>query len=332
MNNGKIPSTIISSITALICCAAVAITGTSITSKICDNQKEVAQVMAQSAGTQGGSSTAGTDAGFVDNGTAADAGIVDDGTGAVADGTAADATTPAGDTSGTGTASQSSTGSSSTGTGTAAKVITATSGLNSSDVNEVLQYYKLVAAKNAKRQSYVTKMTLADLKGGEGVVGKLLDFIKPIGVKALEKNSTSGENIPGVPAQIKASDWKAAKAENDGTYTTLTITVNNQTDGVNGKTNEGTVGRSIGVLDGIQTAIDEMDGVSADFSKGTAVINYTNAYIKVKVKNSTGEFVKGKCEWHHQVNVTLDNCTVKASILSATLKGTKVVVDYKVTY
>ena len=311
-------NTIIKSVTAVICAAALCISASSAVGTYCDAVKKAAETNAKAVPVyQGSSSGTGT-------GTSTDGGDVtttDDPTAPVEETTAADG--------------EQTTAADNTGSKTEAKkTITLTSGLDSTDKAEVLQYYKLVAEHNKKKPGqYITKMTLESLDGGSGGVGKLISAIEPIGKKALADNSTAGDNIPGTLNTIQVSDWQDAKAVNDGKQTTITINLVPQTDGANGKDNQGTVGRSIGVLNGVQTALDEMGGkVSADFANGKFALKYDHAYISVVVENATGNLVKGKCKWHHQVNVIMDELTAKVSLISATIKGGKAVIDYSVTY
>lgn len=334
--NGNTPEaietkqTVIKAATAVICVIAICLSSTSAIGKYCEALTKAAEVKGTSASTSDGTVASGSSDTYA--GTSTDTNSSDN-TSAPADNTTADdsATDATADSSTTSTDSSSSSNNASKPE--AGKTITLTSGLNSTNVDEVLKYYKLVANANKKKEGqYVTTMALKDLNGGSGAVGSLVSAIKPIGEKALAKNSTANDNIPGTLDKIMAADWQSAKAVNDGTYTTLTIDVKPQKDGPNGKSNEGTVGRSIGVLDGVQTALDEMGGVSADFASAKFELLYDHAYIHVKVKNSTGELVKGSCEWHHQVNVTMDNLTVKVAVLSATLHGASAVIDYSVKY
>ena len=331
MNKSKISVAIINCVTAIVCCVAVAVAGSSITKKICDNQKEIATASASAGASADNVDDYYSDDGYADasadvtGDTAADGTVSTDDVSADGSADTATAGDSASDSASSGSSSQSA------GSASTSKVITATSGLQSTDKAEVLKYYQLVAAKNEKK-TYKTTMTLKKLDGGSGAIGSFISMFEPVAKKALDKNSTENEGVPGVPEKIKVTDWKSATAVNDGTYTTLNIQVVPQTDGPNGKVHEGTVGRSISVLDGVQAAVDQLDGFSADFENGKLALNYKNAYIKVKVKNSTGEFVKGTCEWHHEVNVDLDNLDVKVSFIKVTLNGAKGVVDYKVTY
>lgn len=323
--NAELKQNILKAVTAVVCVGILSLSLSSAMDKYCEAVKAEAEANAKIQASQqvnGGSSNSGSTDTGASNGTSFE--VPGDDTTATDDTTAADDNTTTDDA---GTTTDNG------GAAAETKEITLTSGLNSTDVNEVLKYYKLVAEHNKKKEGqYVTKMSLKSLNGGSGAVGSLVSAIEPIGKSALDKNSTAGDNIPGTLDKIQASDWQNAKAVNDGTYTTITINVKPQTDGAKGKSNEGTVGRSIGVLDGVQTALDQMNGVSADFDNAKFSLVYDHAYIKVKVKNSTGDLVKGSCEWHHQVNVNMDELTAKVTVFKATLKGAKAVIDYSVKY
>ena len=339
MNNGKITAAIINSAAALLCCIAVAVGSSTVANKVCDNKLAIADGFASGAGSSY-SEQAGTDdsQGSVivgENGetTPNDSeGTLDVAVDSASDGTQAESSDSSAQSSSDSAASSSSSSASSqSGSSSAPKEITLAAGLTSTNKEEVLKFYQLAAAKNESK-TFHQSMTLEDLQGGKGAVGGLINAFTPIAKKALEKNSNDNQGVPGTPEAIKASDWKSAKAVNDGTYTTLDIRVVDQTDGANGKSNEGPVGRSISVLDGVQRALDDLDGVTADFSNAKFALKYTNAYIKVKIKNSTGEFVKGTGEWHHTVNVEMDNLNVKLAVFNVTLRGATGRVNYLVTY
>ena len=340
MNNGKIKSAIIGSVASLLCCAIVAAGGTTVANKLCDNKLAVAEKSASGSGASNSESIdADTSDAFADAGTDSTAAETADTGDTSADAaepasadTASDSSTdtPAEAASDSAPASSSSSNSGSKAP-SAPKEITLAAGLTSTNKEEVLKFYQLAAAKNESK-IYHQSMTLVELNGGSGAVGAAINAFRPIAKRALEKNSDDNPGVPGTPEAIRASDWKSAKAVNDGTYTTLDIRVVEQTDGANGKSNEGPVGRSISVLDGVQTALDELDGVTADFSHAKFALKYTDAYIKVKIKNSTGEFVKGTGKWHHTVNVAMDNLNVKLSVFNVTLNGASGKVDYLVTY
>lgn len=322
-NKASVAPSIIKSVAAVACCVTLALTSTSITDKVCENRKAIAEKSGGSASVSSIVDDFAGDATSTDfTGDATDA-VTDDASASADDTSATDDTSAAADDTSSDTSSQDK---------GAAKEITLTSGLSSTNKAEVLKYYKLVAAKNAKAGNYVTKMTMTSLDGGSGAVGGLISAFKPIATSALDKNSVTSDNLPGKPETILESDWESAKAVNDGKFTTVTIKLKDQTDGANGKGYEGTVGRSIGVLDGVQTALDNLPGVSADFANSKFALVYNDAYIKIKVNNATGELVKGANTWHYVVNVIFDNLPVKVTFISATLNGGKGTIDYTITH
>lgn len=193
---------------------------------------------------------------------------------------------------------------------------------------EIVEFYKAAAEKTGKINAN-DQMELVRLEGGSGVVGGLVDLFEPIAKKALAKNSGSVDHVTGGYKNLTADDVSSATAKSDGKYTTVRINLKDQTDGMNGKKDQGHVGHGIYILPGVQTAIDELNGVDVDASQGEVKLHYNNAYIDVKIDNDTGKIVSGK--WHYTVDVSIDNVKAKIGFVSATLKGATGAVDYQVT-
>lgn len=212
----------------------------------------------------------------------------------------------------------------------APKKIALKNGLNSTDVSEVLEFYKLAAAKNIGNH-YHKQMNLISMYGGEKY-DKYISVFEPIAKKAIANNIIDDDPLPGAPQEIKVSDWKSAKAVTDGKYTTVTAEIVPQTDGANGTLYGGPVGRSICVLDGFDTAVNEMPVVSADFENGNVQIEYLNPSISVKINNSTGKFVKGHCKWHYLVHPSLYHLNGKIIGFNITIKNAEGYIDYTVSY
>lgn len=212
------------------------------------------------------------------------------------------------------------------------KEIVLEEGLDSTDIEEVLAFYKLVAAKN-KDKPYNKKLDLISIDGGEGrIIPRAVAVFEPVAKKAIAKNSVTDDPMPGDYQNIRPTDWEKAEAVNDGTYTTIKVRVKTQTDGADGSAFEGPVGRTMTVLDGIQTAMDELPGVSADFEHGRVEIEYQNPSMTVKIRNSTGEFVKGGCTWSYRVHPTLYHLDGKMLGITVPLKNATGYVDYIMTY
>ena len=209
--------------------------------------------------------------------------------------------------------------------------VSLTAGLESTDVAQVLAFYKLAAAKNDVKQ-YTKTLNLISLDGGEGKVGSYVSVFEPIAKKAIAKNSTTGEPLPGKYRTIRPEDWQSATATTDGKTTTIRVQVAPQTDGANGREFDGPVGRSMTVLNGVQMAVDEMPGVSADFANGQVSVAYLNPTITVKVDNSTGKFVPGTCKWTYRVHPLLSSLDAKVLAFNVHLQNAEGYIDYTMSY
>ena len=209
--------------------------------------------------------------------------------------------------------------------------ITLEAGLNSTDVEQVLAFYKLACAKNEKEQ-FTKTLDLISLDGGEGKVASYVGVFEPIAKKAVAKNTVTDDPLPGKYAAIRPEDWKSASAVSDGTYTTIRVQVAEQTDGAKGKAFEGPVGRTMTVLDGVDQAVNEMPGVSADFDSGKVEIAYRNPTMTVKVDNRTGKFVPGTCKWTYRVHTMLYSLDAKVLAFNVHLQNASGVIDYTISY
>lgn len=195
----------------------------------------------------------------------------------------------------------------------------------------IVEFYKAAAIETDKGTFKAQDtMTLESLDGGNGAIGKFISLFEPIAKRALSNNSGDVNSVTGGYEKLSASDVSSAKAVDDGKYTTVTINLKEQVDGMSAPEKEGTVGHGITVLGEVQDAIDALDGVSVDPSGGAIKLRYSNAQINVKIDNATGKIVSGT--WGYKVNITIDNVKASLSIFNITLDGAKGVVDYKITY
>lgn len=316
MSDKSLKPNIIKSVTAIVCCAAIALSGSSVIDKITKNKQDIATANASQGETWMEDSFEEFES-DVQNSIAASAGVSDNGT-----------------TSGNSEQGGSDTSTDANGNAASTqekKQISLNAGLTSNNVEEVLEYYKLVSKRNANLK-FTKTLTLVSMSGGKSISQKAVDFFQPIAEKALAKNTITDEPYPGKPEKIVPSDWVAAAAKNDGKYTTVMIKVKEQTDGVNGSQFEGCAGRSMGVLDGIQLALSEMSVVSIDFAKTKMEVRYQNPMIKLKVKNSTGELVKGCCEWGYRTQPYIYYLDGKVTVFNIHLEDASGVVDYSVKY
>lgn len=333
MKNGKVKATVIKSVAAVLSTVLITYTSISNAEKICQTKLDISSgnIVPQSQiGLESFDEEFEAQFSDMDLDDTAQSG----GTEGTAEGTSSsDDSAPAEENSSGGSSSADKTASSSKsgGTASAKKKITLTGGLNSSNKEEVLEYYKLVSKKNANLL-FTKTLTLVSMDGGKNISQRMIDVFTPIAQKALEKNTITNEPYPGKPDKIVPSDWQAAKAVNDGTYTTIYVKVVPQTDSYNGSEYEGTAGRSMGVLDGIDRALQDMGAVTVDFSKTKMTIDYINPCIKLKVKNSTGELVKGECAWGYSTHPLIETMDAKVIGFNIHLEGAGGYINYSVKY
>ncbi len=197
---------------------------------------------------------------------------------------------------------------------------------------EVVEFYKASALKSQSKVKSVQKMTLKTLSvnDGDGVLGKLVDLITPFLISALEKNSTEFDGITGGYANLSVSDTTSARAYKEGGYTVVEMTMKEQTDGVHGETNSGTVGHAISVVGDISVVEEELPQFEIGFDKATASLKYSNPKLEVKI-NEDGIIESGV--WSYTVCINIGNLRVDAKRvpLGATVDKGYGEVEYLIT-
>lgn len=205
----------------------------------------------------------------------------------------------------------------------------ATKGLNSEDAAAVVAYYN-EAVKASKDNAPKGKQTMKLIDGsldGDGAVGAILKILEPAAVKALDKNSTSTDYIPGNETDVLVSDVSSATAVSKNGVTTINLKLKTQTDGSDGDAhNGGPVARGVGTLGSIDGALKEL-GAELVSGRDTVKLTYNNAYVTVKVDEETGKIIGGT--WHYLVNIFIGEAKAKLGI-SLTLKNFKGQIDYTV--
>lgn len=197
---------------------------------------------------------------------------------------------------------------------------------------ETVDFYKAAASKSKTKVKSVQKMTLKTLSvnDGDGALGKLVELITPFMVSALEKNSTEFDGITGGYENLTAADTSSVKAYKEGNYTVVEMTLKEQTDGVKGDSNSGTVGHAISVVGDISVVEEELPQFEIGFDKATVSLRYANPVLKVKI-NKDGIIESG--EWSYTVCVNIANLRVDAKRvpLGATVDKGYGEVDYLIT-
>ena len=196
-------------------------------------------------------------------------------------------------------------------------------------VEEIVAYYNAAVIKTDKagKTPGSAKMALASDITGDGFIGAILKVLMPAAKRALEKNSTPTDDIPG-RGTLKASDVVSATSPQKKGKTEIYIKLKEQVDGSDGDgLDGGPVARGIGTLGSIDVALAEL-GAELLSGRETVKLTYKDAYIKCVVDDASGKIVSGT--WHYAVHVFVGEAEAKLGV-KANLKNLKGVIDYTVT-
>ena len=188
---------------------------------------------------------------------------------------------------------------------------------------EIVDFYKKACAKSSDVTSTQTMSMRKGTLTAAGGIGKFLGVAEPIIRAVLEANSTDFNGITGGYQDLVPSDCKTAKAYKSGNYTIVELTMVNQTDGVYGKKNSGTVGHAISVVDGVAEAVEQFPAFDIQYENADIKIYYTEAQLKVKI-NSNGVIEKGT--WSYVVTPIVNDLYIENLLVS----DAGAIVDYKV--
>ncbi len=183
-------------------------------------------------------------------------------------------------------------------------------GLNSTNIKEVVAFYKAAAKKTGSIDAKQT-MTLQyiDCRPRNKAEALFIDAFEGIAKAALKANSVERTDVPGNDQAIESSDITSANAVISGNYTIVTLHAKNQEDNQYTKDSGiGPVGHTVGTLGDVTLALNEIPAVKVDYSKGSIVINYTNAKVVAKIDNNTGKIVSGT--WSYTANAMVRNLMV----------------------
>lgn len=193
---------------------------------------------------------------------------------------------------------------------------------------EMLYAYNQAVIKTEKGQIPTGQSTMKLAGGitGDGAIGSILEVLSPAAEKALAKNSTPTDFIPGY-GELRGEDLKAIQIIDNGKTYTIEMTVKSQTDGPDADDKAGPVGRAIGTLGSIEGALKEL-GASFKSGRETVSLTYDDVSIRAEIDKTTGTIVHG--QWHYVVKVLVGDAKASISVLTANLKNLRANIDYTV--
>ncbi len=169
---------------------------------------------------------------------------------------------------------------------------------------QVVEFYKKAATKShaTAESSQVMSMPKLVVNDGDGALGFFIKIATPIINKVLEKNSTTYGGITGGYANLVASDVDKFKAYKEGDYTVIEMLMVEQTDGIYGDAQGGTVGHAINVLGNVATAAEQFPDFDIKFEEADIKVHYANPIVRVRI-NKDGIIEKGTWSYTAEVYI-----------------------------
>ena len=169
---------------------------------------------------------------------------------------------------------------------------------------QIVNFYKQSAAKTHPTAQSSQKMELTRMvvNNGGGFIGGFISLVKPVIDKVVAKQELTFEGITGGFDKLVASDVASAKAYKEGNYTVIEMTMVEQTDGLYGDPQEGTVGHAISVLGNVATAVAEFPDFNIAYEDADIKIHYANPTVKVRISEN-GVIEKGTWKYDTQIDI-----------------------------
>lgn len=191
---------------------------------------------------------------------------------------------------------------------------------------QIAEFYKKAATKSHDKveSSQTMEMPKLVVNDGDGALGFFLKIATPVINSVLAKNSTTYGGITGGYANLVASDIAEAKAYKEGKYTIIEMIMVEQTDGIYGDAQGGTVGHAINVLGNVATAAEQFPDFDIKFEEADIKVHYADPIVKVRI-NENGIIEKGT--WSYTSEVYIRHLQIN----SITVDKAEAEIDYVIT-
>lgn len=169
---------------------------------------------------------------------------------------------------------------------------------------QIVQFYKQSAAKSHATAQSSQTMTMPKMvvNDGGGALGGFIKLVTPVINSVLAKQATTYGGITGGYNNLVASDVASAKAYKEGNYTIIEMTMVEQTDGLYGEPQDGTVGHAINVLGNVATAVEQFPQFDIKYKEADIKIHYANPTVKVRI-NENGIIEKGTWQYTAEIDI-----------------------------
>lgn len=169
---------------------------------------------------------------------------------------------------------------------------------------QIVYMYKQAATKSHDTAESSQTMTMHTMvvNDGDGALGFFINMVKPVIDSVIEKQATTYGGITGGYQKLVASDVDTAKAYKDGKYTVIEMRMVEQTDGLYGDPQEGTVGHAINVLGNVATAVEQFPDFDIKYEEADIKIHYADPIVKVRI-NENGMIEKGTWSYMSKIDI-----------------------------
>ncbi len=180
---------------------------------------------------------------------------------------------------------------------------------------EIVEFYKQSAVKThpTVKSSQTMKLNKLVVNDGDGALNFFINIMKPVIDTVIKNNATTYNGLTGGFTKLQPSDVQSAKAYKQGNYTIVEMTMVEQTDGIYGDAQEGTVGHAINVLGNVATAVEQFPDFDIKYEEADIKIHYTNPTVKVKI-NEKGIVEKGT--WSYNAVIAIKSLDISGIMVN----------------
>lgn len=169
---------------------------------------------------------------------------------------------------------------------------------------QIVYMYKQAATKSHDKveSSQTMEMPKLVVNDGDGAMNWFVQMLVPVINSVITKQATTYGGITGGYANLVASDVDTAKAYKDGKYTVIEMRMVEQTDGIYGDAQGGTVGHAINVLGNVATAVEQFPDFDIKYEEADIKVHYADPIVKVRI-NEDGIIEKGTWSYTSEIYI-----------------------------
>lgn len=169
---------------------------------------------------------------------------------------------------------------------------------------QIVYMYKQAATKthDTIESSQTMSMPTMVVNDGDGALGFFINLITPVINTVLKNQATTYGGITGGYKNLVASDVDTAKAYKEGNYTIIEMRMVEQTDGLYGDAQAGTVGHAINVLGNVATAVEQFPQFDIKYEEADIKVHYADPIVKVRI-DENGMIEKGTWSYISKIDI-----------------------------